>query len=212
MVHIALHQVNPELEPLFPSSHMAAMNDRSSSALPQWHGTTILSVRKNGKVIVAGDGQVSMGQTVMKPNARKVRRLHDGSVIGGFAGATADAFTLFERLEAKLDRHGGQLMRAAVELAKDWRTDKFLRNLEAMMAVADKDITLIITGNGDVLEPVDGIAAIGSGGNFALSAARALIDYEQDAEAIARKAMGIAAELCVYTNHEVTVESLDSAS
>lgn len=212
MVHIALHQVNPELEPLFPSSHMAAMNDRSSSAMPQWHGTTILSVRKNGKVIVAGDGQVSMGQTVMKPNARKVRRLHDGSVIGGFAGATADAFTLFERLEAKLDRHGGQLMRAAVELAKDWRTDKFLRNLEAMMAVADKDITLIITGNGDVLEPVDGIAAIGSGGNFALSAARALIDYEQDAEAIARKAMGIAAELCVYTNHEVTVESLDSAS
>jgi len=191
---------------------MAAMNDRSSSAMPQWHGTTILSVRKNGKVVVAGDGQVSMGQTVMKPNARKVRRLHDGSVIGGFAGATADAFTLFERLEAKLERHGGQLMRAAVELAKDWRTDKYLRNLEAMMVVADKDITLIITGNGDVLEPVDGIAAIGSGGNFALSAARALLDYESEAETIARKAMGIAAELCVYTNHEVTLESLESSS
>ncbi len=180
--------------------------------MPQWHGTTILSFRKNGQVVVAGDGQVSMGQTVMKPNARKVRRLHDGSVIGGFAGATADAFTLFERLEAKLDRHSGQLMRAAVELAKDWRTDKYLRNLEAMMAVADKDITLIITGNGDVLEPVDGIAAIGSGGNFALSAARALLDYEQDAETIARKAMAIAGDLCVYTNHNVTLEALESAA
>jgi ATP-dependent HslUV protease subunit HslV len=134
------------------------MNADTSSALPKWHGTTILSVRKNGKVVVAGDGQVSMGPTVMKPNAKKVRRLHDGSVIGGFAGATADAFTLFERLEAKLERHNGQLMRAAVELAKDWRTDKYLRNLEAMMIVADKDVTLILTGNGDVLEPVDGIA------------------------------------------------------
>lgn len=188
------------------------MESEHSSGLPKWHGTTILSVRKNGRVVVAGDGQVSMGPTVMKPNARKVRRLHDGSVIGGFAGATADAFTLFERLESKLERYNGQLMRAAVELAKDWRTDKYLRNLEAMMAVADKDVTLILTGNGDVLEPVDGIAAIGSGGNFALSAARALLDYETDAETIARKAMAIAGDLCVYTNHNVTIEALDSAA
>jgi ATP-dependent HslUV protease subunit HslV len=177
-----------------------------------WHGTTILSVRKNGKVIVAGDGQVSMGQTVMKPNAKKVRRLHDGSVIGGFAGATADAFTLFERLERKLEQHHGQLMRAAVELAKDWRTDKYLRNLEAMMIVADKEVTLVLTGNGDVLEPVEGIAAIGSGGNYALSAARALADYEQDAETIARKAMKIAADICVYTNENLTIESLESST
>ena len=182
--------------------------DRNS---PGWHGTTILSVRKNGRVVVVGDGQVSLGQTVIKPNARKVRRLHDGSVIGGFAGATADAFTLFERLEAKLERHNGQLMRAAVELAKDWRTDKYLRNLEAMMIVADKDVTLILTGNGDVLEPMNGIAAIGSGGNFALSAARALMDYESDAEVLARKAMAIAAEICVYTNDQITLETLDSA-
>lgn len=178
--------------------------------LPKWHGTTILAVRKNGKVVVAGDGQVSLGNTVIKPNARKVRRLGDGRVIGGFAGATADAFTLFERLEAKLERHGGQLMRAAVELAKDWRTDKYLRNLEAMMAVADKHVTLILTGNGDVLEPVDGIAAIGSGGNFALAAARALIDYEDNAETIARKAMAVAADICVYTNGNLTVETLDA--
>ena len=182
------------------------------SGLPKWHGTTILSVRKNGRVIVAGDGQVSMGSTVMKPNAKKVRRLHDGSVIGGFAGATADAFTLFERLEAKLERHNGQLMRAAVELAKDWRTDKYLRNLEAMMIVADKDVTLILTGNGDVLEPIGGVAAIGSGGNFALAAARALVEYEEDAEVLARKAMAIAAEVCVYTNDQLTVEALDSAT
>ena len=188
------------------------MNDQHRSAMPVWHGTTIMSVRKNGKVVVAGDGQVSMGQTVMKPNARKVRRLHDGSVIGGFAGATADAFTLFERLEAKLERHQGQLMRAAVELAKDWRTDKYLRNLEAMMIVADKDVTLILTGNGDVLEPENGVAAIGSGGNYALAAARALVDYEQDAETICRKAMAIAAEVCVYTNDRTTIEMLDSAS
>jgi len=180
--------------------------------MPQWHGTTILSVRKNNRVVVVGDGQVSMGQTVMKPNARKVRQLHDGSVIGGFAGATADAFTLFERLEAKLERHNGQLMRAAVELAKDWRTDKYLRNLEAMMIVADKEVTLILTGNGDVLEPVNGIAAIGSGGNFALAAARGLADYEDDAETMCRKAMAIAAELCVYTNDNITIEALDSAS
>ena len=186
--------------------------------MPVWHGTTILSVRRGGKVVVIGDGQVSMGQTVMKPNARKVRRLGadgpdgKGGVIGGFAGATADAFTLFERLEAKLERHQGQLMRAAVELAKDWRTDKYLRNLEAMMIVADKEVTLILTGNGDVLEPENGIAAIGSGGNYALAAARALVDYEADAETICRKAMQIAADVCVYTNDRVTVETLDSTS
>ena len=188
------------------------MSQNSDRAAPVWHGTTILSVRRSGRVVVIGDGQVSMGQTVMKPNARKVRQLHDGSVIGGFAGATADAFTLFERLEAKLERHGGQLMRAAVELAKDWRTDKYLRNLEALMIVADKGVTLILTGNGDVMEPVDGIAAIGSGGNFALAAARALVDYEQDAEKLARRAMQIAAELCVYTNDQVTIEALASAT
>ena len=179
---------------------------------PAWHGTTILSVRKSGKVVIAGDGQVTAGQTVMKPNARKVRPLGDGSVIAGFAGATADAFTLFERLEAKLERHAGQLLRAAVELAKDWRTDKYLRNLEAMLIVADKEVTLVVTGNGDVLEPEGGVAAIGSGGNFALAAARALVDYESDAETIARKAMAIAGELCVYTNDRLTVESLDSAT
>lgn len=177
-----------------------------------WHGTTILSVRESGKVVIAGDGQVTAGQTVMKPNARKVRPLGDGSVIAGFAGATADAFTLFERLEAKLERHQGQLMRAAVELAKDWRTDKYLRNLEAMLIVADKEITLVITGNGDVLEPEGGIAAIGSGGNFALAAARALKEYEPDAEKLARRAMKIAADLCVYTNEQLTVETLDSVS
>ena len=177
-----------------------------------WHGTTILSVRRGGKVVIAGDGQVSMGQTVMKPNAKKVRKLGDGSVIGGFAGATADAFTLFERLERKLEQHHGQLLRAAVELAKDWRTDKYLRNLEAMMIVADKDVTLILTGNGDVLEPEKGIAAIGSGGNFALAAARALTDYEGDAEVLARKAMAVAADICVYTNDRLTVETLDSAT
>ena len=177
-----------------------------------WHGTTILSVRKNGKVIVAGDGQVSLGNTVIKPNARKVRQLGDGSVIGGFAGATADAFTLFERLERKLEQYHGALMRSAVELAKDWRTDKYLRNLEAMMIVADKDITLILTGNGDVLEPAAGVAAIGSGGNFALAAASAIYDYEEDAETIARKAMKIAADICVYTNDQLTVETIEDAA
>jgi ATP-dependent HslUV protease subunit HslV len=177
----------------------------------KWHGTTIVSVRTGGKVVIAGDGQVSMGQTVMKPNAKKVRPLGDGKVISGFAGATADAFTLFERLERKLEQFNGQLMRSAVELAKDWRTDKYLRNLEAMMIVADKDVTLILTGNGDVLEPVDGIAAIGSGGNFALAAARALKDYEKDAEKLARKAMAVAAEICVYTNDQLTVEMLDAS-
>jgi ATP-dependent HslUV protease subunit HslV len=176
----------------------------------RWHGTTILSVRKNGKVVIAGDGQVTMGPTVMKANARKVRRLGaDGSVITGFAGATADAFTLFERLEAKLERHQGQLARACVELAKDWRTDRYLRRLEAMLAVCDQTTSLIVTGNGDVLEPEDGLIGIGSGGSFALSAARALIDVDGlDAEAIARKAMKIAAQVCIYTNDNVIVESL----
>ena len=176
-----------------------------------WHGTTILSVRRNGKVVVAGDGQVSMGNTIMKPNARKVRRIGDGQVIAGFAGATADAFTLFERLERKLEAHRGQLLRASVELAKDWRTDKYLRNLEALMIVADKDITLILTGNGDVLEPDAGVAAIGSGGNYALAAARALVDYEADAETICRKAMAIAADVCVFTNGNLTIETMDVA-
>jgi ATP-dependent HslUV protease, peptidase subunit HslV len=177
--------------------------------LESWHGTTILGVKKDGRTVIAGDGQVSMGNTVMKPNARKVRRLgKDGSVIGGFAGATADAFTLFERLEKKLEQHHGQLMRSAVELAKDWRTDKYLRNLEAMMIVADKETLLILTGNGDVLEPEGGIAAIGSGGNYALAAARALTEYEDDPEKLARRAMAIAAEVCVFTNDRLTVETV----
>src|ERR671921_910911 len=161
-----------------------------------WHGTTILTVRKNGLVAVGGDGQVSIGQTIIKANAKKVRRLGKGDVIGGFAGATADAFTLFERLEGKLEQYPGQLLRAAVELAKDWRTDRYLRRLEAMMIVADKSTTLVLTGTGDVLEPEGGIAAIGSGGNFALAAARALADTDMDAEAIVRRALGIAAEIC----------------
>jgi ATP-dependent HslUV protease subunit HslV len=171
-----------------------------------WHGTTILCVRKGGQVAMAGDGQVSLGQTVVKGNARKIRRIAGGKVLAGFAGATADAFTLLERLEAKLERFPDQLERACVDLAKDWRTDRYLRRLEAMMIVADKTVTLVITGNGDVLEPVGGIAAIGSGGNFALAAARALADSDHNAEAIARKSMKIAADLCVYTNEELTVE------
>jgi ATP-dependent HslUV protease subunit HslV len=179
--------------------------------MESWHGTTILAVRKNGRAVIAGDGQVSLQHTVIKPNAKKVRRLGDGKVIGGFAGATADAFTLFDRLERKLEQHHGALMRAAVELAKDWRTDKYLRNLEAMMIVADRDVTLILTGNGDVLEPANGVAAIGSGGNFALAAASALFDYEEDAETIARKGMAIAAEICVYTNGNLTVETIEDA-
>jgi ATP-dependent HslUV protease subunit HslV len=178
-------------------------------AMEQWHGTTILGVKKGGRTVIAGDGQVSMGNTVMKPNAKKVRRIGEhGKVIGGFAGATADAFTLFERLERKLEQYHGQLMRAAVELAKDWRTDKYLRNLEALMIVADADIMLILTGNGDVLEPEGGIAAIGSGGNYALAAARALDEYEQDPEVLARRAMAIAAEVCVFTNDRLTVETI----
>ncbi|RXF70322.1 ATP-dependent protease subunit HslV [Hansschlegelia zhihuaiae] len=174
------------------------------------HGTTILLVKKGGRVVIGGDGQVSLGQTVMKATARKVRRIAKGEVIAGFAGATADAFTLFERLEAKLEQHPGQLLRAAVELAKDWRTDRYLRRLEAMMLVADKTSALVITGTGDVLEPEDGVAAIGSGGNYALSAARALVDMELDAEAIVRKSMKIAAQICVYTNDNLTVESMET--
>ncbi len=175
----------------------------------RWYGTTILCIKKDGKTVIAGDGQVSLGHTVIKSSARKVRRLADDSVIVGFAGATADAFTLFERLESKLEKHPGQLTRACVELAKDWRTDKYLRRLEAMMAVADKDTALILSGTGDVLEPEDGIIGIGSGGNYALAAARALADRDDlDAEAIARKAMKIAADICVYTNENVTVEML----
>jgi len=173
--------------------------------------TTIITVRKDGKVVMAGDGQVSLGQTVMKGNARKVRRIgKGGDVIAGFAGATADAFTLLDRLEKKLEQYPGQLMRAAVELAKDWRTDKYLRNLEAMMLVADKSITLAITGNGDVLEPEHGTIAIGSGGNFAYAAARALMDTDRSAEDIARRALAIAGEICVYTNNNMVVETLDA--
>ncbi|TMJ36226.1 MAG: ATP-dependent protease subunit HslV [Alphaproteobacteria bacterium] len=174
----------------------------------QWHGTTILSLRKGNRVVIAGDGQVSIGQTIIKSNARKVRPLAGGSVISGFAGATADAMTLFERLEAKLEQYPLQLTRACVELAKDWRTDRYLRRLEAMMIVADKQISLVLTGTGDVLEPEHSLIGIGSGGNYALAAARALIDTDMDADAIARKAMGIAAEICVYTNNNVVVESL----
>ncbi len=186
------------------------------SDFPNWHSTTIVSVRKNGRVVIAGDGQVTMGQTVMKANAKKVRRLGEGGlVIGGFAGATADAFTLFERLEAKLERFPGQLTRAAVELAKDWRTDRYLRRLEAMMIVADKDVTLVLTGTGDVLEPENGIAAIGSGGNYALAAARGIMSVVWDsedvsAEDVARQAMQVAADICVYTNTNLTVESISA--
>jgi ATP-dependent HslUV protease subunit HslV len=176
-----------------------------------WHGTTILTLRKKGRVVVAGDGQVSLGATVIKANARKVRTLGKGDVIGGFAGATADAFTLFERLEAKLEQYPGQLTRACVELAKDWRTDRFLRRLEAMMLVADRERTLVLTGTGDVLEPEQDVMGIGSGGNYALAAARALLETDLDAEAIARKAMAIAADICVYTNTNIVVETLESA-
>ncbi len=176
-----------------------------------YHGTTILSVRKGGSVIIAGDGQVTLGNSIIKSNARKVRRLGKGAVIAGFAGATADAFTLFERLEAKLETYPGQLTRACVELAKDWRTDRYLRRLEAMMAVADPGVSLVLTGTGDVLEPEDGLIGIGSGGAYALAAARALLGVEGlDSEAIARKAMSIAAEICIYTTENVVIESLAS--
>jgi len=177
-------------------------------AFPGWRGTTILCVRKGGKLALAGDGQVSIGNTVVKSSARKVRPIAGGTVVAGFAGATADAFALFERLEGKLETYPGQLARACVELAKDWRTDRYLRRLEAMLIVADKTETYILTGAGDVLEPEHGIAAIGSGGNFALSAARALLDYEDDPEVIARKAMAVAAEICVFSNDNLTIETL----
>lgn len=184
------------------------MSDRN--ATPTWHGTTILSVRKNNQVVMIGDGQVSLGDTVVKGAARKVRRIGDGSVVAGFAGATADAFTLFERLEAKLEQYPGQLTRACVELAKDWRTDRYLRRLEAMMLVADKDVSLTLTGTGDVLEPDDGVMAIGSGGNYALAAARALYPLDDmSADDIASRAMTIAAQICVYTNANFTLEKID---
>ena len=186
------------------------MHDRP---IPAWHGTTILSVRKDGQTVVAGDGQVSFGQTVIKARARKVRRLGGGAILAGFAGATADAFTLFERLEGKLDQYPGQLMRACVEMAKDWRTDRYLRRLEAMMAVADRDVSLVLTGTGDVLEPDDGVIGIGSGGAFALAAARAMIDRaDMDARAVAERAMAIAADICIYTNGSVVIESVESGA
>lgn len=186
------------------------MNSYTTTTPPQWRGTTIVSVRKGNKVVVAGDGQVTVGATVIKSQARKVRRLADGKVLVGFAGATADAFTLFERLEAKLEMYPNQLARACVELAKDWRTDRYLRRLEAMMAVTDQHVSYILTGNGDVLEPEEGLIGIGSGGTFALSAVKALIDIDGlDAEQIARKALGIAAEICIYTNNNIVLESLD---
>src|SRR6266699_2765010 len=178
------------------------------TSIDLWHGTTVLTVRKGGTVVIGGDGQVSIGQTIIKSNAKKVRRLGKGEVIAGFAGATADAFTLFERLESKLEQYPGQLTRAAVELAKDWRTDRYLRRLEAMMIVADREVSLMLTGTGDVLEPDAGLMGIGSGGNYALAAARALVDSELDAEAIVKKAMAIAAEICVYTNRNITIETL----
>ena len=181
------------------------------TAPPAWHGTTILAVRKADKTVIAGDGQVSMGQTIVKGNARKVRRLAGGKVVAGFAGATADAFTLIERLETKLEQYPEQLARACVDLAKDWRTDRYLRRLEAMMAVADKEVSLILSGTGDVLEPEDNIIGIGSGGGYALAAARALIDVEGlDAEAVARRAMAIAAQICIYTNDKITIEKLSA--
>jgi ATP-dependent HslUV protease subunit HslV len=194
---------------------MAFSIDPSSTAdrahgHPGWYATTIIGVRKGGKVVIAGDGQVSVGDTVMKSTAQKVRTLANGAVISGFAGATADAFALFDRLEKKLEQYPTQLTRAAVELAKDWRTDRALRNLQAMMIVADAQTSLVLTGSGDVLEPEHGVVAIGSGGNYALAAARALMDSALDAEAIARKAMGIAADICVYTNSELTIEALDA--
>jgi len=175
------------------------------------HGTTILCVRKDGEVVLAGDGQVSIGQTAVKSNARKIRRIGNGRVLAGFAGATADAFTLLERLEGKLERHPTQIMRACVELAKDWRTDRYLRRLEALMAVADKEMSLLVSGTGDVLEPEDGLIGIGSGGTYALAAARALIDLDLSAEEIARRAMTVAAQICVYTNDSIVIDKLETA-
>ncbi len=176
---------------------------------PHWHGTTILCLKKGHTVVMAGDGQVSMGATIVKARARKVRRLAEGRVLAGFAGATADAFTLLERLESKLERFPAQLARACVELAKDWRTDRYLRRLEALLAVSDGRVNLLVSGNGDVLEPDDGIIGIGSGGAYALAAARALIDLDLDAEEIARRALAIAADICVYTNREILMETLE---
>ena len=185
------------------------MGDRSGES---WHGTTILSVRRNGQVVIAGDGQVSLQSTVIKSNARKVRRIGNGDIIAGFAGSTADAFTLLERLESKLERHPGQLTRACVELAKDWRTDRYLRRLEAMMAVADREVSLVLTGTGDVLEPEDGLIGIGSGGSFALAAARALIDIPDiSAEEIAQRSLKIAADICVYTNQNIIIEKINAS-
>ena len=185
------------------------MTFENSNQPQSWHATTILMVRKGNKVVIGGDGQVSLGATIIKGNAKKVRRLGKGDVISGFAGATADAFTLFERLETKIEQYPGQLTRACVELAKDWRTDRYLRRLEAMMLVADRSVGLVLSGTGDVLEPELGIMGIGSGGMYALSAARALADSEHDAEHIVRRSMGIAADICVYTNHSLVIESID---
>jgi ATP-dependent HslUV protease, peptidase subunit HslV len=187
------------------------MQSDGSSAYPGWHATTILMVRKGKHVVIGGDGQVSLGPTIIKANARKVRRLGKGNVIAGFAGATADAFTLFERLEAKLEQYPNQLTRACVEMAKDWRTDRYLRRLEAMMLVADKEAGLVLTGTGDVLEPEGGVMGIGSGGNYALAAARALVDQPLSAEEIVRKSMTIAGEICVYTNGNLVIESIELA-
>jgi ATP-dependent HslUV protease subunit HslV len=186
------------------------MDEAEMTEDKRWRSTTILSVRKGGKVVVAGDGQVTLGATVMKANARKVRRLGKGDVIAGFAGATADAFALFERLEAKLEQHPGNLARACVELAKDWRTDRYLRRLEAMMAVADAKTSLILSGTGDVVEPEDGLIGIGSGGPYALAAAKAMADWSVSAEEIANRAMKIASDICIYTNDRIVIESLDS--
>ncbi len=195
--------------PMGASSFTDTTAPMSETNSPAWHGTTILCVRKDGQVVIAGDGQVTMGATVVKAQANKIRRLGDGSIVAGFAGATADAFTLFERLEGKLERHPGQLTRACVELAKDWRTDRYLRRLEALMAVADQSVSLLLSGTGDVLEPDDGLIGVGSGGNYALAAARALVDIDGlDAETIVRKSMAIAADICVYTNDNVTIETL----
>ena len=173
-----------------------------------WHGTTIVLIRKDGQTIVAGDGQVSLGNTVLKSKAKKVRKIEKRNVIAGFAGSTADALTLFERLEAKLEKHAGNLTRAAVELAKDWRTDKYLRSLEALMAVADKEKSFIISGTGDVLEPEDGLIGIGSGGNYALAAAKVLIETKMSAEEIAKKSLKVASEICVFTNNNITAEKI----
>jgi ATP-dependent HslUV protease subunit HslV len=197
--------------PYLDVHYLGDFNQMSPNELPAWHGTTILTVRKGGSVVIGGDGQVSIGQTIVKSNAKKVRQLGKGDVIGGFAGATADAFTLFERLEGKLEQYPGQLTRAAVELAKDWRTDRYLRRLEAMMIVADAKVSLVLTGTGDVLEPENGVMGIGSGGNYALASARALLHGPLDAEAIVRRSLDIAADICVFTNRSITIETLKSA-